>query len=310
MKRSALAVFAIAILSAGCALQAGGASPQPTGTASPTERPAPSATPVEPSATPPLPTPTTNPNPSSSPSAAFYLRGWYTQALAPKYTFSWLPPVTISDGAYINGNVAVPAIFPGPLMILPVARPMSDAGIATLEDEAQSLGLLQGNGDFTGGNPKPGAKLAHIELVIDGVKHELTGDPSLSVLCDRGRCTADPGTPQAFTAYWNELGMLDLWMPDQLGASAQYTPERVALLLTDPGDTAAWSPPPTLVDWPLDTQLASAGCLTLTGDDLATMLPVLQSANSLTLFAQAGTYRQPAVRPLVPGEPSPCDSTM
>ncbi len=309
MSRNALAVLAIAILSAACALQPGGASPQPTATSSPTERPAPSTPPAQPTPSPALPTPTTNPAPSSSAGTAFYLRGWYTQSLPPKYTFGWLPPVTISDGTYINGNVAVPAIYPGPLMILPVARPISDTGIKSIADDAQSLGLLQGSGDFTGGNPKPGAKLAQIELVVDGIKHELTGDPSLSVQCDRGRCTADPGTPQAFTAFWNELGMLDLWMPDQLGMEAQYTPERVAMLLTDPGDSSASSLPPTLVDWPLDTPLAGSTCLTLSGDELATMLPVLQSSNQLTVFAQGDTQRQPVVRALVPGEPSPCDST-
>jgi len=239
---------------------------------------------------------------------SFYLRGWYTQALAAQYTFPWLPPVTISDGVYINGNVAVPAIFPGPLMILPVSRSITDLGVQSIIDDAHSLGLLEGSGDFTGSGAQPGAKLAQLELIIDGVKHELTGDPSLSVLCDRGRCTADPGTPQAFTAFWNELGMLDLWMPDQLGGSSQYTPERVALRLTDPGDLAMFSPAPTIVDWPLATPLASATCLTLSGTDLTTMLPILQSANQLTIFGQGTTYRQPAARALVPGEPSPCEA--
>ncbi len=310
MSRRALAVLIIALFAIGCAPAAGGASSQPTpNPGATTTSPSVTATPTITAAPPtsiPSAVPTTGP--SGTPSTAFYLRGWYTQSLAPQYTFTWLPPVTIADGVYLNGNVAVPAIYPGPLMILPIARSITDAGVQEIVDDARELGLLEGSGDFTGASPKPGAKPAQIELVVDGVKHELTGDPSLSVLCDRGQCTAEPGTPEAFTAFWNELGMLDLWLDSQLGDSHQYTPERISMLLTDPGDTSAMSPAPVLVDWPLAVPLGDVGCLTVTGSDLDTILPVLQSANQLAMFSDGAIVREPLVSVLVPGGPSRCDA--
>src|SRR5664280_3452396 len=56
--------------------------------------------------------PSSSPAPSAAPSTpvsigGFYLRAWQTQALAPQYTFGWLAPVTISDGQFIDGNIAI-----------------------------------------------------------------------------------------------------------------------------------------------------------------------------------------------------------
>jgi hypothetical protein len=74
--------------------------------------------------------------------SGFYLRAWQTQALAPQYTFGWLAPVTISDGQFIDGNIAIPAIYPGPIYLGPQSRPISDAGIAAIVAEARKDGLL------------------------------------------------------------------------------------------------------------------------------------------------------------------------
>ena len=109
---------------------------------------------------------------------------------------------------------------------------------------------------------------------------------------------------------------LDTWLPKELGASQQYTPQRVALLLTKSADPPTLSPKPTLVEWPLATPIASYGdpylgqqetrCATLSDTDLATLLPILQSGNQLTAFYQGMDVWLPTARALVPGEPSPC----
>jgi hypothetical protein len=303
MSRRTLAVLFLTILSTtGCSLLPAGSSPAPSSTPSPTQAPSPTPTPRP---TPPEPTPTpARPTPSTSPSpgTAFYLSGWYTQSIPPQYTFNWARPVTISDGVYINGNVAVPAIYPGPLMIVPVSRTITDAGIAAIAARAQELGLLDGDGDFSGDQAMPGAKLVSLDMVVDGITHHLVGSDQAPP-CDPGPCA--PGTPEAFNAFWSQLMMLDTWVPKELGESESYVPDRVALLLTDT-DIGSFPPPPTIVNWPLDTSLSDADCLTLEGEDLATMMPILASATQLTVFADADTYRQPQARVLVPGEPSPC----
>lgn len=246
----------------------------------------------------------------------FYLRAWYTQALPPGATFSWMPLLTIVDGTLIDGNVAVPAIFPGPLMITPVARWISDAGIAAIIDEARRQGLLGDVTDFTGGALMPGGQLAQLELVIDGQRRVLTGDPERIVRCGGARCIADPGTPEAFAAFWQQLVNAQSWLGSELGATVQYQPVRVALLLTAPqANDPQLSPAP--VAWPFDTPLTEAGvsfpgaegdrCVTLSGDALAAVLPTLQTGTQLTTFVdQAGNLAAPVVRVLVPGEESPC----
>jgi hypothetical protein len=243
---------------------------------------------------------------ASSGPRAFYLRSWYTQSIPPIYTFGWLPPVTISDGRYINGNVAVPAIYPGPLLIMPVARTITPAGSDKILAEAQRLGLLDGSSDFTGGTPMPGAKLVQIEIKANGQTYQLTGNPDSTIQCIKAPCEGAPGSPQAFSAFFQDLLSLDTWLSDELGPSAQYVPERVALILTKSADPQTLSPQPTLVAWPLATP-PTDGCVTLTGDDLVIMLPVLTSATQLTAFSFGADVFMPTARVLVAGEPSPCD---
>lgn len=264
----------------------------------------------------PVPSPSPNPSPSPAPSTAFYLRAWYTQALAPPSTFNWLPTLTINDGILIDGNVAVPAIYPGPLLIVPFARSISEAGVAAIVDEARRLGLLADVTDFTGASAAPGSRLAQLILVVDGVTYDLVGDPERTIQCVTVPCEAAPGTPEAFAAFWQELTLLDGWLGGELGPLGQYEPERVAVLLTAPA-----RPEPgleqQLATWPLDVtfheigvefpDLDGARCITLSGDDLAAVFPVLRGANQLTVFHDTVDTTKSAVAVVVvPGAESPC----
>jgi hypothetical protein len=205
-------------------------------------------------------------------------------------------------------------IFPGPLTILPIARPITPAGIQLLVDEARRLGLLSDTTDFTGGQPMPGARLGQLQLVVDGITYNLTGNPDLAIQCVRAPCEAAPGTPEAFAAFWQEVSLAGTWLDAELGPSQQYVPDRVALLLTPPTNQSL---PNQLVDWPFDTPLAEAGvefpgeagdrCVTLSGEALDAIWPTLRDGNQLTVFADsAGTQAAPIVRVLVPGDESPC----
>lgn len=225
--------------------------------------------------------------------------------------------VTVAAGVFIDGNVAVPAIYPGPLMINPFARPISEAGLEALIAEARRLALLEGDGDFTGGASIPGGRVGHISIVIDDQAYELVGLPETVVDCDAaGRCDAEPGTPGAFAAFWRELEASATLLEPELGPAAPYEPERVAMLLTAPPPTEpGLSAAP--VPWPLDAPLAESGadfpteegvrCLTLADEALEEMLPILARGTQLTVFVdEADTQAGAIVRVLVPGEPSPC----
>jgi hypothetical protein len=289
-------VVALSIALAGCVAAGGGGSTGPT---SPTQPPseAPSASALA--------------APSGASSASgFYLRAWRTQALAPQYTFTWLPVATVSGGQFIDGMVAVPAIYPGPLWVGPSVRTITQKGIDTIVAEARQLGLLGSKSDFTG-TPRPGAAVGHIQLVFDGKTYDLTGNPDSPIVAS----TPSPGTGGAFDAFWQKATSLAMWIPDELGPSSPYEPARLAVLALPPTDATSGIAPRE-VPWPLATPFAAFGsamgndasrCAVVAGADLATLLPVVRQSNQLTRFVDsAGVKDSLLVRVMVPDEPSPC----
>jgi hypothetical protein len=247
--------------------------------------------------------PSTSPSGSSS-ATGFYLRAWRTQALAPQYTFGWLPSVTIADGEFIDGMVAIPMIYPGPLYIGLSTRSISAHGIDEIVAEARADGLLGDQSDFSS-NTIPGSVTAHIQIVVDGVTRDLAGDLP----------TGATRTVSGFEAFWNRVGNLNGWLGSELGQSAPYIPTSLAVMVTPPVDatsgiTASETP------WPLSGTLARFGtsmsvtpyrCGVVSGADLNTLLPVVKSANAITRFVDsAGAKMSLQVRVLVPSEPSPC----
>jgi hypothetical protein len=258
----------------------------------------------------PAPTPSPSPAPSGSVPAGFYMRAWQTQALAPQYTFGWLPIATIADGYFIDGNVAVPAIYPGPLWIGPSALPISQKGIDAIVAEARRLGMLGSTTDFTD-EIMPGSVVGHVQIVVDGKIYDLIGDPDRLVRC---RCIPSPGTPAAFAAFWQELTQMATWLAEDLGPSRPYQPERLAVLVVPPTE-ATNDINPGEAAWPLAAPFAEFGvefgstmrCGVVTGVDLALLAPVVKESNQLTRFVDSeGVARSLQVRVLVPGESSPC----
>lgn len=277
MNRLIAAILAGAVLAAGCA----GAPVQPT------------------------PTPTPAPG-------ALSLRAWVTQALPPEHAFARGPVMAVSDSVLIDFNVAVPAIFPGPLYVSPNASGISPAGEQALIEQARSLGLLEGKGDLTGGGVAPGGQTGHLLLIAGGETHEMIGDPSRNVRCDGVRCVAEPGTPEAFAAYWVLLTDLS-WLESQLGPARPYNPARIAALVKPANPQADF--PPNHLAWPFEPGLAEFGrpfgaemrCAVIEGEDVRTLLALFEQANQLTIFVDAqGRQRELVPRALVPDEPSPC----
>jgi hypothetical protein len=286
----ATALFAAAALFAGC-VAAGGAE----ATLSPLNTPA-----ASPAAA----------SPASSSAAGFYLRAWTSQALSPQYTFGSLPPVTIANGVYLDGMVAIPMIYPGPMYVGLSQRPISAAGIGQVVAEAQKDGLLGDKTSFVD-QPIPGAVSAHISITVGGVTHDLTG----LLPGDASPTPGEPGSPAAFVGFWNKLGTIDTWLAADLGESAPYAPTGIAIMLTPPAD-ASGGIAPTEIPWPLAATFDKFGapmgvvgyrCATVSDADLATLLPVVQASNGLTVFVDSAQTKMSAkVEVLVPGDPGPC----
>jgi hypothetical protein len=249
--------------------------------------------------------------PSGSSSASgFYLRTYRTQALAPQYTFGWLPTSTISDGQYIDGLVAVPTIYPGPIYTGLSARTISSDGIDAIIAEARKDGLLDSKTDFSG-EPAPGSVLTHVDLAIDGVSHDLVGP----LPTDTVPASAAPGTSAAYETFWAKITSIETWLSADLGPSSPYAPTRLAVLLTPAADATGAPTAPAEQPWPLAGTFAAFGqpmgstyrCGTVTGSDLATLLPVFQAGNALTRFVDStGAKVSVQAVVLVPGDPGPC----
>ena len=249
------------------------------------------------------------------PPAGFLLRASLTQALAPENVFAWTPPVTITGDRILVTTGPVPAIFPGPLLPNLRGREISQAGYDRIVGEARSLGLLDGNGDFSPPDVAPGSQLGRIELLVDGELRVLTGDPNRVIQCIRAPCVPPPATPEAFAALWQALSDLPGLLPDELGPEFGYRPDGYALLIgIQPPDDAGIAP--QLREWPLDTPLAELGrpigdaagprCGTVEGDDAATLTTAFEGANQLTRWFDRGAEGAGgvaiAVRALLPGE--------
>jgi hypothetical protein len=254
-----------------------------------------------------------SPDGSSAPGSsvsAFYLRASQSQALAPQYTFGWLPFATIADGKFYDGMVAVPAIYPGPLYVGLSYQTITSKGIDQIVAEARTNGLLGTKSDFVE-KPLPGSITCHVQLIVDGVTHDLTGQCGFM----GAQNAPAPGSSGAFAAFWNKVTSLSAWLGPELGPSVAYVPSRLAVLVTPPVVTQDGPIAPNQKPWPLapfasfGSPAGSAGtrCGVVSGADLTTLLPAVQAGNQLTRFLDSqAVERSLQARVLLPGEPDPC----
>lgn len=262
--------------------------------------------------------PSPSPEPTPPPDAQVRLRVTMVQALPPPATFSWLPSVVITlDGRVLSGG-AVPAIFPGPLVMPVVERRITPDGWATIVAAARAAGLLGAVRDFTGGMLAPGSAAARLEIVADGRVYDLMGDPNRVMVCIQAPCNPQPGTPEAFGGFVSRLSDLGSWLGADLAQEGLHVPAGYALLVgAPPADDLGLVQPP--IAWPLAGGLAAFGkpladgsggrCGTVAGDDLAALRPALNAANQLTKWRDPadGSFHGLLVQPLLPGDGDPCE---
>ncbi|HEY6012607.1 MAG TPA: hypothetical protein VIU37_01320 [Candidatus Limnocylindrales bacterium] len=261
-----------------------------------------------------------SPAPSAEPSppgdAKALLRVTMVQALPPMNTFGLIPAIVVTlDGRVLSGG-AVPAIFPGPLVMPIIERKLTPAGWAQIVAAARAAGLLSGQRDFTGGAMPPGSVTARLELVADGRLYDLIGDPNKFIVCVKAPCIPAPGTPEAFGTFINNLTMLDSWLAADLGPQGSFAPPAYALIVGPPPNQQGLEQP--ILPWPLADGLAALGkplsdgsgsrCGLVTGDAAAALRPAFGAANQLTRWRDPadGSLRGLTVRPLLPGDADPC----
>ena len=258
-----------------------------------------------------------SPEPTPPAEAKLLLRVSQVQALPPQATFGSLPSIVITlDGKVLMGG-AVPAIFPGPLVMPIFERQLTPAGWGKIVAAARAAGLLGGQRDFTGGQMPPGSMATRLEIVADGRLYELTGDASRIMVCITTPCVPQPGTPEAFGGFVSALSGIDAMVGADIGREAVYTAPGFTIVTGPPPDQQGLDQPP--MAWPFADGFAAFGkpladgsggrCGTLTGDAGAVLRPAVAAANQLTRWRDpvGGTFHGLTVRPLLPGDVDLCE---
>lgn len=264
------------------------------------------------------PSPSPSPQPDPPAEAKVRLRVTTVQALPPNATFNWLPQVLITlDGRVLAGG-AVPAIFPGPLVLPITERQITAGGWARLVEAARAAGLLGLNRDFTGGQLPPGSQATRVELVADGRVYDLTGDASRQIVCIQAPCIAPPGTPEAFAGFVNQPYDLPTMVgAENLGPEQLHLPAGYAVIVGAAPDDQGLPQP--AIAWPLAAGFAAFGkplldgsggrCGTVTGADVGLVRPAFTAANQITPWRDSAdnSLHGLIVRPLLPGDGDPCE---
>ena len=261
-----------------------------------------------------------SPSPRQEPpaDAKVRLRVTAVQALPPNATFNWMPQVLITlDGRIIAGG-AIPAIFPGPLVGPLFERQITPDGWARIVDVARAAGLLGLNRDFTGGQMPPGSQATRLELVADGLVYDLVGDASRLMVCVQAPCNAQPGTPEAFAGFVNQLyDLTTLVGAANLGPEVPHNPAGYAVLVGGPPDDQGLNQP--VINWPLPAGFAAFGkplqdgtggrCGSITGADVGLVRPAFTNATQITPWRDPvdDSIHGLVVKPLLPGDGDPCE---
>lgn len=226
-----------------------------------------------------------------------------------------LPAVSVyGDGRVVTQGPQI-EIYPGPALPNLQASRISEAGLQRILGAARDAGLLGPDATY----PYPGIMDAATTTFVvgaDGATHS-TSAYALGIGQDAVGITPREAALRAkLAAFSGQMGDLSAWLSsDVVAAEAPFAFETVRILVT-PGEptTTDAGITPTVVDWPLAEPLASAGvplegigqpgtrCVLVTGDDLATVRPLLEAANQLTYLRSAGSTWAMSLRPLLPDE--------
>ena len=273
-----------------------------------------------PSAAPSSPpsTPATNPSPAGSPVASssddLVLRVAYEGGLlAPNAQRAKVPFLSVYADGRIMMTGAVPAIYPGPLMVTLVFRTVGADGAANILAAAAAAGLTGADTTYPAG-PTLDVPDTVITVVHDG-RRTVSTFGFLGADAAGGPPSSNPAS-QAIAAASALVGRLsgNDSFGGTVGAEGTYQPLGFQLFVT-PGGPQVTDPSLArpAVAWPLATPLASFGKAdplggngarvgVVSGSDAATLGPILASASQLTGFASGGTEWTIVPRPLLPDE--------
>ena len=216
-----------------------------------------------------------------------------------------------ADGTLITPGAQI-AVFPPPLLPALQRSAVSPGQVDAVLDAARDAGLTGGG---TRSLPEPGgpqiadAPTTTVTVVADG-RTTTTSAYALGTGSGGSDDSDERRRLATFVTAVQDGSLLGLSATGPV-STALYEPSAIALRTREADDAAPVTDEDGIVrdrvDWPvtqvrLDEAAEPDGCIVLRDADLAAALPVLEQANTLTLFVQDGRFWEMAVRPLLPGE--------
>jgi len=215
------------------------------------------------------------------------------------------PPVILVSG---DGSVFTPgaqiAIYPGPLLPAIQVQAISELGIQRLLAAADEAGLYT-DIDYSADLNVADASTAMVTISVDGETwvHEAY---ALGIGAGPGQDDADVAVErEALNTFLAEVSDLaSVVGPDELGPAEIYEPDDYlieALVVDDPADFANGELEPTIVAWPTGATVRLADASSCTLVSATDVGEVLESANQLTLFSDAGITYEVLAKQKLPG---------
>jgi hypothetical protein len=249
------------------------------------------------------------------PATVIFRVSWEGGFVTPEMLLGRLPTVAVyADGRAITQGPVL-AIYPGPFMPNLQERTLSQAGLERLIELAREKGLLKdAHYDFHG---IADAADTVLEINLDGRRYRV----SAYALAEAGsdgeiapQIELEPVEVEGRAALREVIDAL-MTVPetDHVDQPHAYEFESLRLYvkpaeIVENSEFPGEQPP---IAWPLD-DLATSGtaidnpsadrCLVVEGDDLETVLPLLQGANQLSVFESEGALYSLIPRPLYPDE--------
>jgi len=233
----------------------------------------------------------------------------------PASVLNQLPEFSLyGDGTVLQPGVQT-MIYPGPALSEPIETPVAQEGVEAILRAAASAGLLQSR-DFTdlGSVGIADAATTTITVNVNGATYT-TNVYALGALSQRpsGMSQDEFTARKAIAAFTGKLPDLRSWLPQgSVGADTPFVPSELAVYVSGYQADPSLQEPKS--DWPLSPSLASFGqaiqvpqgtrCGTVSGSDLATLLPLAERANQLTPWLSDGTRYGLVFRPLLPDQTS------
>jgi hypothetical protein len=217
---------------------------------------------------------------------------------------------------YGDGTIVLPGaqieIYPGPALPAISSRPVSEAGIqAILEEALAATESVPGTVDDLGSVAIADAPWTVITVNAGGVER------TIKVYALAEAPERPDGMPeevyrarQRLGRFVTKIGNLQAWLPSgSLGEETTFDPDSARLLVSDYRKVDELSQ--ERIDWPLDGALAGFGeptepatyrCGTLEGSDWTAVRDAAGRANQLTPWTDEGQRFSVLFRPLLPDE--------